>query len=286
MKIKIISSVVAAVLALAVSTALACPYESKSQANKGETTAKVDAKAKGGCKKGCDGKCGCKKGAKLTANKSDAGSTIRWPLTGEPIAEEDCPVRKAVDAVLASMPAMKYRVGEDITGCSKSAGAMAEKAGKPIKYLVGEEVLSDKAEAVVKLTALLEKEAQTLRTMRFVAGGKCHLCPMTAKSVAKKTNTKVAYRVGGVDFVKKEDAGKALESIKEALAEVKMGYKVGGTTYRCDKTAGAKAEETHKKLTFVIGDEETCCDKTANLMLTEAKVRKIVEAAVTTSLSL
>ena len=59
-----------------------------------------------------------------------------------------------------------------------------------------------------------------------------------------------------------------------------MSYKVDGKTYGCDKMAGQKCKKTGKKMTYVVGDEETCCEKTARLMVTEAKIRKIVETAV------
>lgn len=226
-------------------------------------------------------------GAKTTADKAKGGCDKPCHGKGATTASsEGCPKAKRIQAVLAAMPALKYRVNGEVTGCSKSAESMAKKTGKPIEYLVGEDVLTDRGEANARLIALLEKEAETLQSMQFVAGGKCHRCPVTAKDVAKKAGSTVAYRVGGVDFEKKEDAEKALASIRESLASVRMEYKVDGKTYGCSKTAGAKCKKNGKKLTYVIGDEETICEKTAKLMLTEAKVRKIVESAVATSFSL
>ncbi len=239
---------------------------------KGAATA---AHASKGCGKGC-----CKKAGKLAAHKGEKGSVIICPLTGKPIAEKDCPLCIKVEAVLASMPAMSYRVDGEVTRCSKSAASMAEKAHKPVEYVVGEKVLTDKGEATAKLVSLLDEEAESLQSMQFVAGGKCHGCPMTAKSVAKKSKTSVAYRVGGVDFDKKENAEKALEAVHAAAAAVRVSYKVDGKSYCCDKMAGASAKKTGKKMLYVVGDEETGCEKTANLKLAEAKIRKIVETAV------
>ncbi len=244
-----------------------------------------------GCGPGCTGNCEwCKKNAKTVADKAGpAKGGCSRPCSGKAATAasgEGCPVARKVQAVLASMPTMKYRVNGEVTGCSKGAESMAKKAGKPIEFLVGEDVLTDRGEAMVMLTALLDKEAETLQGMQFVAGGKCHRCPVTAKSVAQKPKTTLAYRVGGVDFQKKEDAEKAIASIHGALAAVRMEYKVDGKTYGCSKTAGAKCKKAGKKLTYVVGDEETCCQATAKLKLAETKVRKIVETAVSASFSL
>ena len=48
--------------------------------------------------------------------------------------------------------------------------------------------------------------------------------------------------------------------------------------YQGGKTAGAKADTSKATMTFVIGDKETCCDKTAAVMLAEAKVEAVVDA--------
>jgi hypothetical protein len=243
---------------------------------KGAATAAHTSK---GCGKGC-----CKKAGKLAAHKGEKGSVIICPLTGKPIAEKDCPLCRKVEAILASMPSMSYRVDGEVTRCSKSAASLAEKAHKPVEYVVGEEVMTDKGQATAKLVSLLDEEEKSLQSMQFVAGGKCHRCPMTAKSVAKKSKTSVAYRVGGVDFDKKEDAEKALEAVHAAAAAVRVSYKVDGKTYCCDKMAGASAKKTGKKMLYVVGDEETGCEKTAKLKLAEAKIRKIVETAVVAAL--
>jgi hypothetical protein len=43
--------------------------------------------------------------------------------------------------------------------------------------------------------------------------------------------------------------------------------------------AGAHVKETGTPMTFVVGDEETPCKTTAELMLREAKVHAIIAAA-------
>jgi len=253
-----------------------CPFKSATTvADKGKTNGKpcsfkgaktVTASSKP-CGVNCSQDC-CKKGAKLTAAK-----------------DEGCPVARKVNAVLASLPAMKYRVGEEVTSCFMGASASAEKTGKPIHFIVGDDTFTNKGEAIVKLTSLLEREVETLQALQFVAGGKCGRCPMTAKSIAKKTNSTVVYRVGGVDFNKKEDAQRVIQLVRDTVADVGMTYKADGKTFGCSKLA-RELKNSDKALTYVVGDEETPCHTTAKLMETEAKIRKIVETAAAASFSL
>lgn len=214
---------------------------------------------------GCNKPCGAKAGGTETA-ASDSGDTAR-------------PVSQKVEAVLASLPSMMYQVGSETTGCPQSAAAMAEKTGQPVKYLVGEEVVADKTEATAKLTTLLEKEAAALRAMQFSAGGVSTHHPLEAKSIAEKNNTTVVYRVGGLDFAEQAKAEKAIQLVGEAVAGVKMSYKVDGQSFCCSQMAGAKAKESGKPITYVVGTDETVDEKTAQLLFAQAKIRAIVETA-------
>lgn len=280
---KLVQTTVAPCGAKTAATATATAYDGRSEGGATATTKSTPCGKKAAAlaaqkDKPCCGKCG-KKDAKLAAKGGCSKPCGK-------AADGGCPVAKKVEAVLAAMPSMKYRVGDEVTVCSKSAQAMAKKSGKPLEFVVGDDVLSDEGEALVKLTALLDSEAQTLRSLQFVAGGKCSRCPMTAKDIARKTGTTVAYRVGGVDFSKKEDAEKALARINDAVADVRMEYKVDGKTFGCSKMAGSKCKESGRKMTYLVGGEETPCQVTAKRMLAETKLRKIVETAVSTSFSL
>lgn len=280
---KLVQNTVAPCGAKTATTAAATVYDGRSEADATATAKSTPCGKKAAAlaaqkDKPCCGKCG-KKDAKLAAKGGCSKPCGKS-------ADGGCPIAKKVEAVLAAMPSMKYRVGDEVTVCSKSAQAMAKKSGKPLEFVVGDDVLSDEGEALVKLTALLESEAEMLRSLQFVAGGKCSRCPMTAKDTARKTGTTVAYRVGGVDFSKKEDAEKAMARINDVIADVKMEYKVDGKTFGCSKMAGSKCKNSGKKMTYLVGSEETPCQVTAKRMLAEAKLRKIVEAAVSTSFSL
>ncbi len=277
MKKSLIVTLTAISLALQVSSAAACPKEGKT------------AKGSHPC------------GSKVTADKgttaivvsdrvSDGRSEVspeHTKNTKDTIAKKskgccDKNKSKKVDAVLTSLPAMQYRVGGETTLCSKSAAAMADQSGKPIEFVVGDDSFANKGKAIAQLTTLLDEEMESMKSIQFVAGGKCHACPMTAKSIAKSSKTSLKYRVAGVDFDKKSDAQKAKDAIVKAVADVAMSYKVDGQKYGCDKMAGAKCKKTGKHMTYVVGDTETECKATAQLRLTEARIRKMVEVAAAT----
>ena len=279
---------------LLVGSAWAGPQSGNCDKHKsGATVVKSDAKAgavedakKGGCGKRAtivaDSKSPCSK--KSAVLEADGAKTKPCPLTGKPIEEKDCPIAKKVKAVLASLPSMKYRVGDETTCCSHAAAAMAKTAGKPIQYVVGENTFDNEGDAMVKLTSLLEAEVDSLKTMQFATAGKCYRCPMTAKDMAKKSNDKVVYRVGGVDFDDKEKAEKVVMLASEKLSAVSMKYKVGEKSFCCDKMAGLEVKQSGKKLLFVVDGEETDCPTAAKVNLARAQIRKIVETAASMAL--
>ncbi len=173
---------VASAAALCPDANCACAGKKAAAASAGEATTTVGHPcdpANCSCKKamaagqkpsGCNKPCGAKAGGTGTT-ASESGDAAH-------------PVIQKVEAVLASLPSMKYLVGSEKTGCPQSAAAIAEKTGQPVKYLVGQEVVADKTEATVKLTALLEQEAAALRAMQFSAGGVYTHHPLEAKSLA------------------------------------------------------------------------------------------------------
>ncbi len=261
---KLLSMLTACAFAAAVTTAQACPkHEAAAAAKKAAdkettTTAKlVDAPChKTAAKTGDTPPCH-QSGAKLVSGKSG------------------CPMA----ARLAKLPKMQYKVGETVTGCSKSAAKLAEETQTKMVYLVADKSFDNEGDATVALNAALEAEIASLKTMQFAVGSDCVRCPITAKGMAKKAGTKVAYRVGGMDFSDKDQAAKAVVLVNDASDAVKMTYKVADKSFTCDKMAGGASKETGKAITYVVGDEETSCETSAKLMLNKAKVHAIVAAA-------
>ncbi len=218
---------------------------------------------------GCPKECGSKKNVKLTADES-----VKVVKASD---------GKAVDAVIASLPKMQYRVGSETTCCSMTAKMMAKKSGKAMEFVVGDDAFADRNKAAVKLVSLLEKELESMQAMQFAVGSDCVRCPMTAKRIAKKQNSKVAYRVGGVDFQDKVQAEEAVKLASAAAGDVKMSYKVADKSFCCDKMAGAHVKKTGKKMRFVVGDDEVEGADDAKIALVSAKIRRVVEAVSSVS---
>lgn len=299
MKKSLIVTLSAIALALQVSSAAACPGAGTAQdktanrsapcgskvvADNGTTAIVVADRVSDGRSEVTPEKTKSIKDATATKSKGccskKKAKTVADSAT--PVKTQKCPVAEKVSAVLTSLPAIQYRVNGETTLCSKSAAAMADQSGKPIEFVIGDKSFDSKGKAIVQLTALLDEEMELMKSIQFVAGGKCHACPVTAKSVAKRSNSSVKYRVAGVDFNMKGDAQKARDAIIIAVADLSMSYKVDGQTFGCDKAAGAKCKKTGKNMTYVVGDTETGCKATAKLRLTEARIRKMIEVAAAT----
>jgi len=183
-----------------------------------------------------------------------------------------------VHAIMASLPTMKYRVGEETTECSRHAASLAAKNGGKINYVVADATLTDEGEAYAKLASLIDEESKSLQTVQYSVAGEQMYCPQSAKKMAAEKKTTVAYRVAGFDFVDQTQAEKAIEKAKEAVVSVKMAYKVGDESFCCEKMAGAKAKETGKPIAYVVGGQEVDNPRSAQLAFAQAKVKAIVEA--------
>lgn len=238
-----------------------CPDEN-AHGRKAVTTASSTGEHKGGC------------GHKNTAVAGEA--------TGAPCAHASkssgcCKSKNksAVEAVLASMPTMKYQVGEEVTCCPNAAKAMAsasEGSPKAVKYRVGEEAFETEQAATVKLAAVLQKHLDEMQAMQFSVAGETCYCPMRAKELASSKNTTMAYRVGGFDFAEREKAEKAMKLAAEAANSVQLVCKTGDKNVECNSAADAK-------LTYVVGESETDSKEAAQLLALQAKIRKVVETA-------
>lgn len=240
-------------LVFCVSTVLACPNEGCAGKKTGMVSAGPGGGSSGGCG-GCSKPCG--QAGVVTASDSEAAK-----------------------AVLASMPTVKYRVGDKSMCCPNAASVAAKTENKPVEYVVGEEAFKTQAEADAKLVVLYEKEIESMTSLQFSVGGESTQCPETAKSLAEKSKGTIAYKVGGVEFTDKTKAKAAVKLVADAASTVKMSYKVDGKPFCCDKMAGSAAKETGKPIVFVVGSEEVSEEPAAKLMYAQARIRAIVEAA-------
>lgn len=223
----------------------------------------------------CAGDEGCAGKKAEVASSGSAGCGKPCHASAGGAATENA----AVQSVLASLPSIKYRVGDKVGCCANGASVTAKTEGKPVEYLVGDDVFATEAEAKVKLAALYEKEIENMTALQFSVGGESTRCPMTAKSLAEKSKATIAYKVGGVEFADKDKAEATVKLVADAATAVKMSYKVDGKSFCCDKMAGTAAKGSGKPIVFMVGEEEAPDEATAKLLYSQAKIRAIVEAA-------
>jgi len=205
-------------------------------------------------------------GAQEAAKKTDKASTpvaelsksIAGDCTGEK-CETDCCKGCPVTAAMAKLPKMTYRVGTENTCCSESAAKLAKDNKAPIHFVVGEKVFEDKTEAY---TSLVE-QTETM-VSKFVTPSKCD---------ASGTHT-----VAGKSCKCSVEAGKNAEMVSTAIKDIKMTYAVGEKSCNCPNEAGSLAKSSGKEMTYVIGEEKTCCNMTARLTLAKAKYKAAVQA--------
>ncbi len=222
--------------------------------------AKTVATESAGAKKGCQGK-GAQ--AKLAGSKSD------W--------SKKCGQRGGLPAhakaVLASLPKMTYRVGDFETCCSKSASAKAQETKSDIVFVIEGRAYENRGEAIEALVKQLSKQAADMGELKFVAGEQVFRCPVSAEAAAKDAKTTIKYRLAGFDFQDRKVAEKLADKVAESVGGIKMTCKSGGKTIACCKSA----KKAGKSVTYVVGEEETPCDKTAQLMLAKQVIHTILE---------
>lgn len=232
----------------------------------------------GGCQHG--GSATTDGAAKSGCCQKNKGATVAGGEATKPCSHAKksggCGSANPVDAILASMPAMKYRIGAEETNCPNAAKAMAEAAkGATVQYVVGEEVFAEQKPATVKLASMIEKQIDDLRSVQFSVNGECVRCPMQAKEMAEKGKTHVAYKVGGFEFADREKAERAAKAAAEALNGVQLACKIDGQPQDCGKVNGQAA-----KISYVVGADETDSKEQAELMVLQARARAVIEAAL------
>jgi hypothetical protein len=239
-----------------------CPHAQKAQT--------VAAEGNSPCGKGCSTPCSkCPHAQKAQTAAHGTGSG----------GNSGCCSKGKAKALLASLPAIQYRVGEETTSCSKQAQSMAKANGGSIQYVVGEEAFSTEDEAKAKLLNAIEEQIKTLQTVRYQVGDEYMQCPMSARKAAAAKKAAMAYSVAGFSFDDQAKAEKVAARVKEAVESVKLQYKVGDETFCCDKKANERSKETGKPVHFLVGDKELDCPTDAMRLFAEAKVAAIVEAA-------
>mgnify|MGYP003573567777 CR=1 FL=1 len=170
---------------------------------------------------------------------------------------EGCPIT----AAMKNLPQLSYAVGDEKTCCPQAASELAEKAGKPVHFVVAKKTYSKEAEAKL---ALVEE------TERFVSAfGEPKTCSISGTTT-----------VAGKKLSCSVQATQTAALVKDAMQKVKLAYVVGEKQCHCPVEAKRVAEETGAPIVFVVGKETTPCNITARLNFARAKYRAAVEALV------
>ena len=176
-------------------------------------------------------------------------------------------------ALLASLPAMTYRVGDLSTNCYETAMLKAKETESPVKFMVEEKLYDSQNDAAKALTDLMEKRVTAMTSVSYVAGDETFHCSVSAKQVADKAKTKVRYRLAGFDFDDRAQATKAAEKAADAAKSVAMSFKADGKSVSC----AASSKASGKTVTYCVGKQETTCEVTARRMLVATRIGTIVE---------
>ena len=175
-----------------------------------------------------------------------------------------CPSSSCDSAKFASamkaLPKMTYLVGTESTCCNESAASLASKLNAPIQYVVGEETFASKPEAMDTLISTTEKMVEA-----FVTPSTCHVSGTTS--------------IAGTKCPCSVKAGEIAKQVSKATQLVSLTYVVGEESCNCPNKAAALAKQAGSEVTYVVGNEETCCNKTARLNLARAKYFAAVKAA-------
>jgi len=133
-----------------------------------------------------------------------------------------------------------------------------------------------------------------LPQMTYKIGEESTCCSKSAAKLAQEHSLPIHFVVGETTFEKKEEAYTSLvektetfvnDFITPCKCEVSGSTKIAGESCNCgDKTcscpheADALAKNTEAEKFFVVGEEKTCCEKTARLNLARAKYKAAVQA--------
>jgi hypothetical protein len=159
------------------------------------------------------------------------------------------------------LPKLTYAVGEKETCCPKEAAKLATDSGGHVHYCVAGKEYDTESEAQ---TALVEA------TEKFVA----------AFTQPQKCSRSGQVTLGGQAQTCEKTAGQTAKLMNDAMAKVKFTFVVGDKQCSCPIEAAKLAEESGQPKTFVVGEEKTCCEKTARLNLARAKYKAAVKTLV------
>ncbi|MEO1615859.1 MAG: hypothetical protein AAFV88_08435 [Planctomycetota bacterium] len=141
-----------------------------------------------------------------------------------------------------------------------TATKLASTHGKAVRYAVGKQSFDEKGAAYDALIAQTEGMLAS-----FTTPAKC----------AKSGMTTVAGESCGCPI----EAGKIAARVKAATKNITVAYRVGSEECDCPKASAAMAKKAGVERTFLVGDVETTCPKTARLAYARARYEAAAKAA-------
>ncbi len=228
---------------------------SKPSCSKGKsaTVAAMAKDKKGGCSKPCGGK---------SATTVASAPSIQCPMA-----------RKKVESVLASMPSMKYKVGDMTTCCEQTASMKAAESGTKMAYVVDGKEYHCREEASAVVAKMMGKKMGEMMTVAYVAGGKEYHCPKSATMAAKDGKSSMMYRVAGFDFSCKDKAQSVVAKAEAAAKAVTVSMTADGKPCQCAHSAKASG----KTVMYHVGEEATSSESIAQMMRQQVAARTFVE---------
>ena len=173
--------------------------------------------------------------------------------------DETCDGVCPIAAAMEQLPKMTFKVGEESTCCSASAEALAKEHDAPILFVVATQDYTDKGEAMAALADETEEFVNNFTT--------------PSECVVSGTTT-----LAGRKMHCSESAGNLAESMKLAMEEIQVAYKVGDESCSCPTQAKSLADESGEKMQFVVGEESTCCSIDARIKVAHARYRAALAA--------
>ncbi len=172
-------------------------------------------------------------------------------------AKGQCPI----EAALAKLPTIAYKVGDESACCSNSAAALAKKTGKPIEYVVADKSFDNDQAAFTSLVEQTEKFVS-----EFTTPSKCEVSGATS--------------IAGKSCSCPVQAEQTVALVKNAADSIAMTYLVGEKSCDCPVEAKEIATQSGEKTIYVVNGEKTECEMTARLNLARAKYKAAVESLV------
>ena len=128
------------------------------------------------------------------------------------------PFQANLDALIASLPTVKYRVGSYETRHQEFATPLVEHTGQAVSYAVEQETFASKPPAEERLIVRLLHHAKELQTIQEVQLNDSPFV-YTKNGAAAPTAT-VRYRLGGLEFPDQARAEMALKRIGEEISKL------------------------------------------------------------------